>query len=418
MPTEAVPSDRLLLAQQARGLVGVAPPLGDVLDDPHRALLRVAGIDRLGDHAADEGRAVLALHLPLEVELAPGRQHRPGDLAEREVALAARVDDFARHADQLVGAVAEHLGELRIAQEKAPLAREGDAEREVGEQRLVLELGVARAPGVGTPASARAAACRSCAAASGRSSRRPAPRSLRRSGAGCRARGARCSGAERAVDVQEQREVLLAPRLAAPRRRPGSRPRSQLASSSGSRSRASRARMMASTSPCRRLRSRSRSSSSSGARSAYSRTRSTCACDSFPTQSSSRSMTNLARLRRRARARCRAGSRAGTCRFSSAKRRSICATCSGVSRSSSGAAISAALRRLSRACTLRESYPQTRSSRDSPSAKRARRFARQARILRQRILAVPGVKFVDAVVELVGLFALQVDVAVPAFQRR
>jgi hypothetical protein len=45
--------------------------------------------------------------------------------------------------------VAEHLGELGIAQEEAPLAREGDAERKVGEQRLVFELRIARAPGVG-----------------------------------------------------------------------------------------------------------------------------------------------------------------------------------------------------------------------------------------------------------------------------
>ena len=107
--------DRLLLAQQARHLVGLAAPLGDVLDDPHRALLRILGVDRLGDQAAEEARAVLAAHFPLEVELAAGRQDRHRDLAERRVALAARVHHFARLADQLLGAIAEHLGKFRIA---------------------------------------------------------------------------------------------------------------------------------------------------------------------------------------------------------------------------------------------------------------------------------------------------------------
>jgi hypothetical protein len=76
-------------------------------------------------------------------------KHRPGDFAQRLVAFAARVDHVARHADQLFRRVAEHVGELRVAQEEAALAREGDAERQVAEQRLVFELGVARAAGVG-----------------------------------------------------------------------------------------------------------------------------------------------------------------------------------------------------------------------------------------------------------------------------
>src|SRR5262249_10305194 len=62
------------------------------------------------------------------------------------VALVARVDDFARLADQLLRPPAEHLGELRVAEEKAAVARERDADRQVGEQRLVLELGIACAP--------------------------------------------------------------------------------------------------------------------------------------------------------------------------------------------------------------------------------------------------------------------------------
>src|SRR5207248_3091283 len=88
--------DRLLLAQEARHLLGLAVPLGDVLDDPDRALLRVLGVDRLGDHAGEEGRAVLPAHLPFEVELPPGGEERHRDLAERGVALAARVHHFAR----------------------------------------------------------------------------------------------------------------------------------------------------------------------------------------------------------------------------------------------------------------------------------------------------------------------------------
>src|SRR6185369_17817094 len=55
---------------------------------------------------------------------------------------------LARLPDQLVGAPAEHLGKARVAQEELALAREGDAHRQVGEQGLVLELRVARAPRV------------------------------------------------------------------------------------------------------------------------------------------------------------------------------------------------------------------------------------------------------------------------------
>ena len=140
--------DRLLLAQQARRLVGVAPALGDVLDDPHRALLHVGLAHRARDDARDEGGAVLAAELPLEVELAAAGEDRHGDAAERLVALGRGVDHAAFLADQLVRRVAEHLGELRVAEEEAPLAGEGDAERGVGEDRLELGLRVARAPGV------------------------------------------------------------------------------------------------------------------------------------------------------------------------------------------------------------------------------------------------------------------------------
>src|SRR5207247_10978657 len=116
--------DRLLLAQQPRHLVGLAAPLGDVLDDPHRALLRVGGVDRLGDQAAEEGRAVLAAHLPFHIELAARREDRHRDLAERGIALAARIYGFARLPDQLLVAIAEHLGDFRVAPEVAPDARE------------------------------------------------------------------------------------------------------------------------------------------------------------------------------------------------------------------------------------------------------------------------------------------------------
>src|SRR5690606_21408388 len=104
--------------------------------------------DGLGDHAGEERGAVLARDLPLDVELAARREHRHGDLAEREVAFLRGIKHLARLADQLVGAPSEHLGEARIAQEEAALAREGDADGKIGEQRLVLELRVARAPGV------------------------------------------------------------------------------------------------------------------------------------------------------------------------------------------------------------------------------------------------------------------------------
>ena len=140
--------DRLLLAQQPRHLVGLAALLGDVLDDPHRALLRVAGIEGLGDHAGEESRAVFAAHLPFEIELAAVVEEGHGDLAQRGIALGARIYDLARLADQLFGGVAEHFREARIAQEEVPVARERDADEGVGKQRLVLELRVAGAAGV------------------------------------------------------------------------------------------------------------------------------------------------------------------------------------------------------------------------------------------------------------------------------
>src|SRR5437763_15152917 len=68
--------DRLLLAQEPRHLVGLAAPLGDVLDDPDGAALRAGSIDRLGHYAAKEGAAVLPAPFPLEVELAAGRKER------------------------------------------------------------------------------------------------------------------------------------------------------------------------------------------------------------------------------------------------------------------------------------------------------------------------------------------------------
>jgi hypothetical protein len=140
--------DRLLLAQQPRDLLAVATRLGDVVGDPHRAARRVGVADRLGDDAREERGAVLAPHLPVDVELLARREHRHRDAAERLVALARGIDDLAGLADQLLGPPAEQLGELRIAQEELAVAREGDADPGVGEHRLVLELREARAPGV------------------------------------------------------------------------------------------------------------------------------------------------------------------------------------------------------------------------------------------------------------------------------
>ena len=143
--------DGLLLAQQPRHLVGVAALVGDVLDDPDRAALRVPGVERLGDHAAHERRAVLAPQLPFQVELPARGKDRHRDLAERVVALAAGVHHLAGLADQLVRPPAEHLGEPLVAQKDAPLASEGDADGDVGEQRLVFELRMPGAPGIALP---------------------------------------------------------------------------------------------------------------------------------------------------------------------------------------------------------------------------------------------------------------------------
>jgi hypothetical protein len=89
--------------------------------------------------------------LPLHVELAAGAEQRHGDLPERLVAVAARVDHLAELADQLLGPVAEHRREARVAQEEAAVAGKGDADRGIGEQRLVFELRVARLAGVARP---------------------------------------------------------------------------------------------------------------------------------------------------------------------------------------------------------------------------------------------------------------------------
>jgi hypothetical protein len=63
--------DRLLLAQRALELVALALPVGDVLRDPHRALLQVVLVDRLGDQVARKEAAVPAPQLPLELEALP-----------------------------------------------------------------------------------------------------------------------------------------------------------------------------------------------------------------------------------------------------------------------------------------------------------------------------------------------------------
>ena len=137
--------DRLLLAQQSRHLVGVALAVGDVLVDPDGALRRIPRIDRLGDHPREERRAVLAPHFPFHVQLPAADQQRDGDRAHRLVALARGIDHLALLADQLLRLPAEHLGELRVAQRELALPGEGDADGGIGEDRLVLELRVARA---------------------------------------------------------------------------------------------------------------------------------------------------------------------------------------------------------------------------------------------------------------------------------
>ena len=68
--------------------------------------------------------------------------------------------NLAGLADQLLGLPAEHLGEPGVAEREAAVAREGDADRDVGEDRLVLELRVARPPGVARARALRAHARR------------------------------------------------------------------------------------------------------------------------------------------------------------------------------------------------------------------------------------------------------------------
>ena len=140
--------DRLLFAQHAIQLARRALPVGDVLGNPDRALLGRCGIDAARDDARQERRAVATAHLPFDVELLAGSQARHGDRRHGVVAVLPRVNDLAGLADQLVRSPAEHLGELRVAQEELAVAREGDAYRGIGQHGLVLEQGVAGAPGI------------------------------------------------------------------------------------------------------------------------------------------------------------------------------------------------------------------------------------------------------------------------------
>src|SRR5207302_850097 len=133
--------------------IGEQPRLAPSLlrGEQHRGALADELAGARADHVAQKRRAVLAPQLPFQVALPARGKDRHRDLAERLVALAAGVHHLAGLADQLVRAPAEHLGEPRVAEKHAPLAGEGDADRGVGEQRLVFKLRIPGAPGIALP---------------------------------------------------------------------------------------------------------------------------------------------------------------------------------------------------------------------------------------------------------------------------
>ena len=131
-----VAHDRFHLAQgMVQRLLGLLR-IGDVLDDPHRALVGLRRVDRLAVEAAPHGRAVSLLVQPLGVERLAGREQRARLAADALVALRVRIDHAARPAHQLFGrAVAEDFGRAAVAMLEHAIAREQDADRRVVEDR-------------------------------------------------------------------------------------------------------------------------------------------------------------------------------------------------------------------------------------------------------------------------------------------
>ena len=117
---------------------GVA--LGHVFGNPYRrALARVRRVDGTRQQAAQESAAVAAFHHPFDVHRLAACQRRTDLATQRLVGRWVGPDDGARLAQQCPGRIAEHLLELRIGELEDPLARRGNADRGVFQDRFAFE---------------------------------------------------------------------------------------------------------------------------------------------------------------------------------------------------------------------------------------------------------------------------------------
>ena len=115
-------------------------PLGDVLDDPDRAALgRMRGVDGLAGDTSQEGAAVEAPRLDLDLRRFTARQQRAERGTDALVVVVAVPDDAPALPDQRARRPAVHLLETRVGEHEALVARDGDADRRVLQDRLALQ---------------------------------------------------------------------------------------------------------------------------------------------------------------------------------------------------------------------------------------------------------------------------------------
>ena len=133
-----VVEDQLLLGERAlHALLGFVL-LRDVVEQPDRALRRIARLHRApGERAPDRG-AVLAQVAPLGVDRLAAPQRLVKRFAARLVVLLRGEHEARRAVEQLAVAVAEDLLEAPVAAHDAPVLDEDDAGDRVLQHRVLL----------------------------------------------------------------------------------------------------------------------------------------------------------------------------------------------------------------------------------------------------------------------------------------
>src|SRR5205085_6758693 len=133
-----VVEDQLLLGERAlQPLVRFALER-HVLEAPDPFLDLVADIDAPAARAVAEVRAVAALEAPLRVVGLTGRGRHVGERAGAQPVVALGEDDLGALADELARPGAHHLLEEAVAALDRAVAHEGDADRRVVEDELLL----------------------------------------------------------------------------------------------------------------------------------------------------------------------------------------------------------------------------------------------------------------------------------------